>query len=184
MAVVKRKYIPDLSQHMARCESNYVYMKKLLDMAEHNSSQQAHSLLDCSEQQSNRIFRPVLLTDLEVEKYTTTLNMRLPLVDQEWVEPIRFKVRMYHDATMAEVLEHNRNHTPKHGHNYPEQVERYADDKFQRNQLLYQCLRSFFTENYKRIAKPVLLERTKAELKALEQGSIEQRQNKIMDDLK
>jgi hypothetical protein len=160
MKQVKRKYIPDVSAYMSQCEMNYALMERLL-----RGLAPAARKVDCAVRLSKPVVEarqenavrppftidssikdlvPVKVTLLDKARFTTTLELTVTLSDSQWVSPMVFTVRLYHDAKMAEVLESGRNHAPQPRFDYPDQVRHYPDDKFQRNQLLNQCLNRCF----------------------------------------
>ncbi len=156
---IKRKYVPDLTGYMAQCEMNYVLMMRLFRLSENQSqsiSKGQRSLANLGVIDDEKVALPFLINVDEQAKYTTTLNLTVELVKSEWVSPIKLRVRLYHDAQMAEVLERNRNHAPKSANPYPRQIKHYPDDKFQRNELLHQCLKRCFESSADKIAVPVI----------------------------
>jgi hypothetical protein len=178
MKLAKRKYVPDLSEYMAQCEMNYALMARLLRcvgqvsqvqiQGSHCNSGGADAYFDASSLAKDVFARsfasevelPIQVTLLEQARYTTTLEMTMNLSDSAWVSPLVLKVRMYHDAKMAEVLEPGRNHAPRPKHDYPAQVCHYPDDKFQRNQLLNLCLSRCFDVGAKTVTLPKVIDLT------------------------
>lgn len=78
------------------CERNYVRLMSLFAGKNNlGSSFTAHD--------SQR--RAVIFTVIEVTKFTTTVSVALDNIAPEWVPEIDLKVRAYHDAKMAEVIE-------------------------------------------------------------------------------
>lgn len=161
MSAVRRKYVPDLTAFMAQCEQNYALLLRLLQAAE---KQPVVSGTDACVQgltetlNNDRVRLPFYLSIVDDARYTTTLVLSVELSSSEWVSPVKLKVRLYHDAQLAEVMEPNRNHAPKHQHLYPKQVKHYPDDKLQRNQLLSQCLSQCFQNNAEKVAVPVIID--------------------------
>jgi len=151
MIVNKRKYVPDLNEYMAQCEMNYVLLARLLRLLSSQKSQ-------AKDIESNDIDHSAnfSLTILDEARYTTTLLMTVMLSDSDWIEPVELKVRMYHDASMVEVLEPERNHAPKPKHDYPNQVAHYPDDKHQRNHLLQQSLRACLEQCANQVVVPFI----------------------------
>ena len=129
-----KRYIPDISQYMAQCEMNYALFLRLLNIPASG---------DCPRDflaELNSELLPFEAELIEQSKYTTTLLFSVDMAAGDWINPVTIRVRLYHDARLAEVLESNRNHAPKATHNYPNGQMRYPDDKQQRNQLLNECL--------------------------------------------
>ena len=161
MNAVRRKYVPDLAEFMAQCEQNYALLLRLLRAAEKQpvasgTGDYLQRLIKANNDDSIRL--PFYLSIVDEARYTTTLIISVELSSSEWVSPVKLKVRLYHDAQLAEVMEPNRNHAPKHQHPYPKQVKHYPDDKVQRNQLLSQCLSQCFQQNVDKVAMPVIID--------------------------
>lgn len=78
------------------CERNYVGLMSLF--AGKNSLGQTFTTHD-----SQR--NAVTFTIIEVTKFTTTVAVALENMAPQWVPEIDLKVRAYHDAKMAEVIE-------------------------------------------------------------------------------
>jgi len=78
------------------CERNYVRLMSLF--AGKNSLGRTFTAYD-----SQR--RAAIFTVIEVTKFTVTISVALQNAAPEWVPDIDLKVRAYHDAKMAEVIE-------------------------------------------------------------------------------
>ncbi len=78
------------------CERNYVRLISLF--ADKNSLGSRVSV-------RNPKCRAVNFTVIEVTKFTTTFSVAIENVAPQWVPEIDLKVRAYHDAKMAEVIE-------------------------------------------------------------------------------
>jgi len=182
MNVVKRKYIPDLSGYMAQCELNYALVMRCMRALDNPmvfkelqtkfrpnnslSSQENNSATESSVNNNGKVgdtqtvepqvVEPLLVTIIDEARYTTTVKLKLNLSESTWVDDICLTVRLYHDAQMAEVIEDNRNHTPKPNNRYPTQVRHYRDDKMQRNTLLRQFLNYCFSDSSHKICRPVI----------------------------
>jgi len=103
-----------------------------------------------------QVVEPLLVTIIDEARYTTTVKLKLNLSESSWIDDICLTVRLYHDAQMAEVIEDNRNYTPKPNNRYPTQVRHYRDDKMQRNTLLRQFLNYCFSDSSHKICRPVI----------------------------
>ncbi|NVJ62140.1 MAG: DUF1249 domain-containing protein [Gammaproteobacteria bacterium] len=144
MNEANKKYVPDLSEFMSQCELNYALMMKCIRAAKSGTVVKRFRLDDTAQLNKADSVKVLTLTILDEARYTTTVNIELKLFEHPWLEPILFKVRVYHDAQLAEVLEPERNHAPKAKNPYPEQVRFYRDEKLQRNQMLGLCLTQCF----------------------------------------
>lgn len=131
---MKRKYIPDLTKQMAQCEANYMRLMKLMP-----------DLDECDER-TYQVSWPdhQACLRLEVEErftYTSTL-----LVSQQhdhespWLEPPTLVVRLYHDASMAEVICMRRRKQLAGVYSYPNKQMSHPDEKIQLNQYLGEWL--------------------------------------------
>ncbi len=162
MISTKRKYVPDLSEYMSQCEMNYALMSRLLRCVERAETRvdDDFELADFADVCETEVHLPIHLELIEQAPYTTTLEMRMTLSESAWVSPLVLKVRMYHDAKMAEVLEPGRNHAPQPKHDYPDQIRHYPDDKFQRNKLLNLCLTRCFDTRAKTVTLPKVTDLT------------------------
>jgi uncharacterized protein YqiB (DUF1249 family) len=78
------------------CERNYVGLMSLF--AGKNNLGQTFTAHDCQR-------NAVTFTIIEVTKFTTTVAVALENMAPQWVPEIDLKVRAYHDAKMAEVIE-------------------------------------------------------------------------------
>ena len=78
------------------CELNYWRVMRLVDDSERLDTQ--HSI-PCYQHSVAQ------LKVIEVTKFTSTLSIALEKAGPEWLPHITFKVRIYRDARMAEVIE-------------------------------------------------------------------------------
>jgi uncharacterized protein YqiB (DUF1249 family) len=128
----KRTYRVDLSAHMAECDVNYQRMLKLFPAMR--------------EQDEMRIVltsgaggTSVRIKVLERSRYTTLLHL-IQQPELNWGSSPNMRIRMYHDASSAEVVEYQYENR-FHGHyEYPNQRMRHPDEKVQLNKFLGECL--------------------------------------------
>ena len=125
-------YNIDLSAHMAECDANYLRVMKLFPkLGEHTASAFAVCLSGNRAQVSVEV--------AERSRYTTVIRLRQS-PDAAWGANPVFRVRLYHDARCAEVIEYQ---CAKHFnavYPYPNAGMRQRDEKAQVNRLLGEFL--------------------------------------------
>lgn len=129
----QRRYVPDLGKHLTQCEWNYHRLLKLLP-TQPDQDQRRYVLISGSQ----RIHVKLHVT--ERSKYTTTLQLlQTPDVLSEsalWPTGPSMVIRLYHDASLAEVLscQQQQNFAPVYA--YPNPAMRQPDEKAQLNRFL------------------------------------------------
>ncbi len=93
---VRKHYVPDLSALMSLCDANYLKLMKLLPQLE--EANERYFGLSRGQHELGLIRIQVL----ERCKYTTMLRLEQS-AQCDFVEPTCMEVRLYHDASMAEV---------------------------------------------------------------------------------
>lgn len=125
-------YNIDLSAHMAECDANYLRVMKLFPkLRERTASTFAVCLNGHRAQVSVEV--------AERSRYTTVIRLRQS-PDAPWGANPAFRVRLYHDARCAEVIEYQ---CAKHFnavYPYPNAGMRQRDEKAQVNRLLGEFL--------------------------------------------
>ncbi len=144
----KPRYRVDLSGLQALCEANYLRLRKLMpDIAVKDERQ----IVLCIEgEQQQRLVMQVI----ERCRYTTMLRLSYQQ-HNEWLQPPSMEVRLYHDASMAEVVAvYNRRRL--HGvYPYPNEQMLQPDEKFQLNRFLGEWLG--YCQHHGQSAQPVLI---------------------------
>jgi uncharacterized protein YqiB (DUF1249 family) len=135
---MKRKYVPDLTRQMAICQGNYARLLKLLP--QHEATCREFDLCHNSQQ-----VRVTLQVD-EVFRYTSTVIMRQSQPGgSRWLDAPELVIRLYHDASMAEVICTRRRRQLSGVYGYPNPDMHQPDEKHQLNlylsEWLNQCLR-------------------------------------------
>ena len=140
------RYKIDLKTFMAQCEANYLRICKLLPAKQAvDSSTRSLRMAGFGDQ----LFYIQLV---ERTPYTWLVELgQQPREDSpgpRWVQMPRLKVRLYHDAKLAEVLsfEGVRKVWPRHS--YPNQHMYQPDEKAQWNQFLEDWLRMIDSHGY------------------------------------
>jgi uncharacterized protein YqiB (DUF1249 family) len=131
---LKAKYRIDLSEQMASCEANYARLMKLLPD------------LDTADSRDFIVERgagqpvQVRLEVCERCKYTTMIEISQQSPLLKWLPAPRFKLRVYHDVRMAEVIAYQRKHRLKPRYDYPNDSMFQPDEKAQLNRFLGEWL--------------------------------------------
>lgn len=130
----KRKYVPDIIALGAQYEGNYTRLMKLTRMMGDDD------FGDIALNVAERFVGVVTIRLLEACKYTDTLLLEQTSAAGKWLNNPSMTVRMYHDATVAEVIS-SRGHTRIEGVNsYPNQFMHHPDEKIQLNMFLSEWL--------------------------------------------
>ncbi len=131
-----KRYTVDLPRHMAECDANYLRVGKLFPrMAEHDRV----------------VFRlgsedgPLVRIDVvERSPYTTLVRVSQSTGESPPGEPSigdpSIKVRLYHDARSAEVVEFQNERRFAAVYEYPNRRMRHKDEKAQINRFLGEYL--------------------------------------------
>ncbi len=133
-AVKRQKYVPDLPGFMRLCEDNYRLILNLFP--------QWQSAVTASSSWSDADAVQIRLCCQVIERtpYTLLLQFEQQPVIEPWVKALSMKVRLYHDARMAEVVlfQHQRLRIPQQRGVDP--VLHSADEKNQTNHFLHEWL--------------------------------------------
>lgn len=131
MLSVRRRYVPDLQEWGGLCEANYLRLLRLVPQGT-----VAREFLLGSSEQGQRVR---LLVE-EEQRYTTTLRVEQEGIGQQWLQPQCMQVRMYHDASVAEVLCYQQQGRFDGRYDYPNVHMRQPDEKIQINRFLAEWL--------------------------------------------
>lgn len=146
----KPRYRVDLSGLQAICEANYFRLRKLMpEMAVQNERQITLSVGDEAEQRLE-------MRVIERCRYTTMLQLSHQQEDQ-WLQPPSMEVRLYHDASMAEVVAAYNRRRFRGVYPYPNEQMLQPDEKFQLNNFLGEWLS--YCQRHGQSAQPVLIGR-------------------------
>lgn len=140
-------YNIDLSAHMAECDANYLRVMKLFPKLRERAASAFAVCLNGRRAQ-------VSVEVAERSRYTTVIRLRQS-PDAPWGASPAFRVRLYHDARCAEVIEYQ---CAKHFnavYPYPNAGMRQRDEKAQVNRLLGEFL-SFCLRHGANARKPLL----------------------------
>ena len=133
--MAKPRYKLDLSGLHAQCEANYARLMVLLPDID-TVDLYEFAIRTGSNKGSARICIKVV----ERCKYTTMLTIYQTNKSVNWVPPPKFDVRVYHDATMAEVIGFRAHRRVLAKYDYPNEKMLHQDEKHQLNCFLGEWL--------------------------------------------
>jgi len=131
---IRPKYHVDLPNLMALCALNYARLHKLVPDLKQTHAQQSQVWLLRGEQQ-------LQLTVLQNSRYTTELQLSLsPSAEVLWQQPFFLRVRVYHDAALAEVVSCNESGRLQAIYPYPNAKMQQRNEKHELNRFLAEWL--------------------------------------------
>ncbi|MEM1435869.1 MAG: DUF1249 domain-containing protein [Pseudomonadota bacterium] len=131
-----KRYSVNLPAHMAECDANYLRIYKLFPWLRDADAREF----------SIAVGERIVLMELKVLErapYTTLLQLtqRAPgTPDKPWLPSPQLRIRLYHDAKCAEVVEFQRARDFQAVYQYPNPGMRQPDEKAQVNRLLSELL--------------------------------------------
>jgi uncharacterized protein YqiB (DUF1249 family) len=129
----RQRYVPDLQEMAALCEANYLRLLKLLTGAEVGEER-------VFQLSNDRHSARVRLCVDEDHRYTPMVSVTQEGLSPEWLQPLSMQVRLYHDASMAEVLSYQNQQRFDGRYTYPNPAMRMPDEKVQLNRFLAEWL--------------------------------------------
>jgi uncharacterized protein YqiB (DUF1249 family) len=132
---------------------NYV-VENSLGLYESNYAKLTALLPDLSREQSRYIaaaagLAPIYVEVVERNPYTTTIHLHQGLAaGQAWIRDLRMKVRIYHDARVAEVLSYQGVQALQRFYTYPNPKMLQPYEKRRVNQFLGEWLSHCLTRRY------------------------------------
>jgi hypothetical protein len=130
--MLKKRYRIDLPAHMAECDANYLRLMKLFPRLQEEDMSAFGMVLG----QHPYRFR---LEVLERGPYTTLIELR-HAPEAPWAFQPRLRVRLYHDARSAEVVEFQGARHFRPSYVYPNHQMHLPDEKAQVNRFLSEFL--------------------------------------------
>lgn len=127
------RYRVDLATQMACCEANYARLLKLMPAL--NEQEQWNY-----DVQAGAKSWQIRLRVIERARYTTMLEITQHNGLQQWGSSPSLQVRLYHDASMAEVVAWQGHHRLRPRYDYPNQKMYQRDEKAQFNRFLEEWL--------------------------------------------
>lgn len=134
-------YKVDLKNFMARCEANYLRLLRLFP----GMATDTERRLGLTTQPQTQIVMTVIerakfTTLLSIEQNTQGLNGQATVESRRWNRPPVLKVRVYHDAKLAEVVSCDDAHRVSPNNAYPNKRMLQRDEKAQWNRFLEEWL--------------------------------------------
>ena len=134
MTVLRERYRVDLAGLQSACEINYARLMQLLPEMRKGRVSRSVALSG-----GESLLGVLRLEVVDISPYTTTLQ-----VQQEqhspWLPSMRFEIRVYHDARMAEVVVADNVRRLRSLYPYPNQDMHQPDEKTQLNLFLGEWL--------------------------------------------
>ncbi|HAR32160.1 MAG TPA: DUF1249 domain-containing protein [Gammaproteobacteria bacterium] len=128
----RRRYRVDLPSQMAECDANYMRLSRLFPGMQDENERRFVLALGARDSQ-------VRLSVVERGPYTTLIDIR-QLPDAAWLPQAHLRVRLYHDARSAEVVECQGVRHFRAAYGYPNPHMHQPDEKAQVNRLLSEFL--------------------------------------------
>lgn len=146
---MKSRYTLNFAKHMAQCETNYAQLLKL--MPQWDSSDSWIFAVDAA----SHVWK-MRIEVLERTRYTTTVSISRQDTDEHpWLQLPNLTVRLYHDASIAEVLAWNNHKKLQVRYKCPNKDMYHADEKIQLNRFLGEWLALCLTHGHS--LQPVVL---------------------------
>ena len=135
-----RRYNIDIGRYLTVCDGNYLRLTKLMP----NLGRHAEDVGFAGDRRAFRVLvgaasPAVTIEVLECGRYTTVLALS-QLSAARGIAELNIKVRVYHDARSAEVIEFQGQRRFDAVHAYPNAAGRQADEKAQVNRFLSEFL--------------------------------------------
>ena len=138
--MAKRRYNIDLSSHLAECDGNYLRLTRLMPNIESSDRRDFRILFGRASASRAAM---VSLEVIDRCRYTTVVALR------QWAASdaaeTHIKVRLYHDARSAEVIEFQGQRLFEAEYDYPNRKMRLPDEKAQVNRFLREFLNACLT---------------------------------------
>ena len=150
-----RQHPIDLSARMAVCDANYIRVLKLLPALALGASRH-FALPPLGTVDSSPVVSRVTMEVVEQFKYTSTVRLSLYLQGQvqPWYRPPELLVRLYHDASTAEVVSYQDERNLRVLYQ-DEEIPRYhPDEKEQINRFLADWLMLCFDTGLGHVTAP------------------------------
>ena len=143
----KPSYRVNLIRQQSQCERNYYKIQQLLPELHHADG---FSLSIQIGDQSGQAFFKVI----DRAPFTTVLEVKLQANWGEWLALPHFRIRIYHDVRMAEIISINKERHFQPTYTYPNEKMLLPDEKEQLNVLLSEWLNVCLKHGYS--IEPVL----------------------------
>lgn len=128
MTLRKKRYVPDLQRLGALCDGNYHRLMRLRQLGVRSESGIEFEL-----HREHQYLGRVRITLLQQSRYTDTLLLEQVHTTGRWLNNPRLTVRVYHDASQAEVIRVYGNRSINAVNDYPNRFMHHPDEKVQVN---------------------------------------------------
>lgn len=130
-AMKPRRYVPDLKRFGALCDGNYMRLHRLRKL-----EAGGQPVCEFELRRQDQYLGRVRIQVLQVAKFTETLLLEQIHNAGRWLNNPQLTVRVYHDATMAEVISCYRDRQIAAVNDYPNRFMHHPDEKVQVNSFL------------------------------------------------
>lgn len=127
----RRRYVPDLKRLGALCEGNYLRLARLRQL-----EADGQAIAEFELHRGDRYFGRVRMKVLQTARYTETLLLEQVHNAGRWLNNPELTVRVYHDASMLEVISCYRDRQISAVNDYPNRYMHHPDEKVQVNAFL------------------------------------------------
>ncbi|MCK0107210.1 DUF1249 domain-containing protein [Marinobacter sp. S0848L] len=126
-----KRYVPDLRQLGALCDGNYHRLRKLRQL-----DAEDEAVCEIELHREDQYLGRVRIERLQTARFTETLLLEQVHNSGRWLNNPKMTVRVYHDATMAEVISCYRHRHIAPVNDYPNRFMHHPDEKVQINGFL------------------------------------------------
>lgn len=135
--IVPKRYVVNLRNHLAICESNYQQFMRLLPGLNQGVEEWSFGAGNSVPLLSKPVHFNVSIKVKESSPYTTTINV---IQTNQQLESPKITVRLYHDADVAEIIEWNGHRHWQPTYDYPNDKMYQPDEKIALNRFLFDWL--------------------------------------------
>ena len=138
--------MPSMDAFFSVCEQSYLLLNRVISAAggvEPGSVRQFGLSLNAD------TLGVVEISVEEESRYTTTFIFHQIHPSSEWLPGTFFKVRLYHDARMVEVLQYQKSERAEPSYAYPNKKMYQSDEKQQQNKLFCEWLSFCLSHGYR-----------------------------------
>ena len=153
---MKKRYCPDLVNHMAECDANYIRLLQLVPDVFNGDSTADGDCVEIGIRTEGNQCILIKIGVVERFKYTTSLSIYLRGDDHSpWIRWPTLQVRVYHDLKTAEVSSFEQHRHFQSRYEYPNHGMFHPDEKAQLNRFLGELLSHCLANGHS--TKPLVL---------------------------
>jgi hypothetical protein len=127
----RRAYVPDIGRFGALCDANFGRLQQLRKLATDQSP-----IAEFELREGTAYFGRVRIEQVQQSRFTETLFLEQVHNAGRWLNNPRMTVRVYHDASLAEVISCFRYRRIEAVNDYPNRFMHHPDEKTQVNAFL------------------------------------------------